>query len=294
MTTKKKDTYQIITDTIIEAMESRQIIPWRKTWTHGQLSPMNIYSGTQYRGINALLCALTPHSTPYFLTLKQANSLGGSINKGAKSIPIVFWNTIYKDQEGNVVEEETAKTEGYHREVRYPRYYRVFNIEDVSGIDFELEEEANTQVVPTLEYCEKIIQRMPSTPQIKHGKQFQPSYNPISDTVKMPERSQFENSEEYYLTLFHELIHCTGHESRIGREAVMSATIFGSLTYSQEELVAEIGATFLASVAGIKSEEVFDNSIAYLQGWIKVLKEDKKMLLVAAGQARKAVEYVMQ
>lgn len=290
-TTVKKDTYQVITDTIIEAMETRQVIPWRKTWTHGQLSPMNYYSGHQYRGINALLCALSPFATPYFLTIKQVNKLGGKVSKGAKSIPIVYWNIVYRNEAGEVISEAIAKAEGYARKSMFPRYYRVFNIEQVEGVEFELPTSEEREIAPH-EYGDKLVAQMPSPPTIRHGGQHQPCYSPIADEVRMPERNQFASSEEYYCTLFHELVHSTGHESRLMREAVMSATMFGSLTYSQEELVAEIGATYLASIAGIDTKDVFDNSIAYLQGWIRAFTDDKKMLLRAASQARRAVEYI--
>ena len=106
----------------------------------------------------------------------------------------------------------------------------------------------------------------------------------------MPALNSFDSSEEYYSVLFHEIAHSTGHETRLNRKGITELSRFGSHSYCFEELVAEMTSAFLCSSVGI--ENTIDNSAAYIQGWIKALKENKKMILIAASQAQKAADYI--
>jgi antirestriction protein ArdC len=108
----------------------------------------------------------------------------------------------------------------------------------------------------------------------------------------MPPKSVFNSSEEYYSTLFHELTHSTGHESRVGREGIQNLNSFGSESYSREELVAELGASMLCAVTGI-APATLENSAAYLNSWITRLKGDSKLILSAASAAQKASDYIL-
>jgi antirestriction protein ArdC len=116
-------------------------------------------------------------------------------------------------------------------------------------------------------------------------------YRPASDVVGMPLKSVFNSSEEFYSTLFHELTHSTGHESRVGREGIQNLNSFGSESYSKEELVAELGASMLCAVTGI-APATLENSAAYLNSWITRLKGDSKLILSAASAAQKAADYI--
>ena len=109
----------------------------------------------------------------------------------------------------------------------------------------------------------------------------------------MPELAQFETAEGYYSTLFHELTHSTGHTSRLNREGITKLNPFGSVEYSKEELLAEMGASFLCAYAEIGNQPLNENSAAYLQGWLKVLKSDKKLIFKAAASAQKAMDYIL-
>ena len=104
-------------------------------------------------------------------------------------------------------------------------------------------------------------------------------------------QSDFKSSEGYYSTLFHELVHSTGHVSRVNRKSLTDYTPFGSKEYSKEELITEIGAAFFCSMTGIKNETI-DNSASYIQSWLRVLKDNVKMIVIAAGQSQKAVDYI--
>lgn len=272
--------YEIITDQIIKKLEDG-IIPWKKPWKNA--SPMNFVTKKAYRGINVLLLGLTEFNSPYWLSFKQANKLGGRIKAGAKSTIIVYWKIMEEkieetDNEGN------KKT----RVKRIPllRYYRVFNMEQTEGIKYETE----SREVNTIKEAEDIVEKYNDKPEIRHGGD-RACYSPDTDKINMPLKENFESDEYYYTTLFHELIHSTGHEDRLDRKTVTDSDGFGNKEYSKEELVAEIGACFLNSICKIE-EKTFNNNTAYIQGWLKALNNDKKMIVFASAQAQKAVDYM--
>ncbi len=127
-------------------------------------------------------------------------------------------------------------------------------------------------------------------PGVEHGGQ-QAFYRPLTDSVHMPEPTRFASSEEYYSTLFHELSHSTGHSSRLDRKLDTEPKPFGSADYGKEELVAEMSAAFLCGHAGI-TPTVIGNQAAYLGGWLKQLKSDKKLIVSAAGQAQRSADWI--
>lgn len=290
---KRVDVYQMVTDRIIEAIESGTV-PWRKTWKGGDTDPQNFVSGHRYRGINALLAALSPYDMPYFLTFKQAKTLGGHIKKGASGLPIVFFKFSYLDKNRKPVSAEAAENRKDIIKVPIARYFSVFNIEDTEGIDYNLPEMAEVNDLEPIRRAEALIENMPKPPIIREAFRKSASYSPLVDTVNMPLVGQFQTAEEYHSTKFHELIHATGHQSRLAREGITAEAInFGSPTYSREELVAEIGAAFLCNKAGIETLDTFQNSASYLNGWLSRLKDDKNLIFVAARQARDAVDYIL-
>jgi antirestriction protein ArdC len=144
-----------------------------------------------------------------------------------------------------------------------------------------------------------IVAEMPKAPPIAEGSAI-PFYRPGTDSVHMPERRFFTSEEAYYSTLFHELTHSTGHESRLARKSLLEnkgidATGEARKTYAEEELVAEMGASFLNAHAGFMDAEI-ENSAAYLQGWIDALKskDAKGWIIRAASQAQKAADFVLK
>lgn len=289
--TEKQDVYEMITARILEALEAGRV-PWRKSWKGGAIYAQNYATKHVYRGINALLTSLSPYDIPYFMTFKQAKKMGGSIKKGAKSLPIVFWNAIYRDGEGRKLSEEEARARGEVQKRMFLKYFRVFNIEDIEGIDFDLPEIVLNNF-DKIEKCEALIENMPNGPSIENTLRDSACYVSILDSVFMPLPGQFESEEEYYGTLMHELVHATGHSSRLDREELMSQAKFGSLTYTKEELTAEIGAAFLCNISGIETPALVENSEAYINGWMQELKNDKKFILLAASKAQKAVAYIL-
>jgi antirestriction protein ArdC len=272
------DVYQIVTDQIVSLLEA-DIIPWKKPWTNGL--PKNLISKKPYRGINTMLLNALHYKQNYFLTFDQVKKVGGSVRRGEKSHLIVFWKWIDTD-------EEDAK--GVKKRKPMLRYYRVFNVGQCTGI-------SDTLIPPLpgtrnpMEACEGIIEGMPNKPKIQFAES-EAYYHPGDDTINMPEMEYFLEAEAYYATFFHELIHSTGHKDRLSRKEVTEPIRFGTHDYSSEELVAEIGSCYLQTIAGIFYSNVA-NSAAYIQGWLAKLKNDKRCIILAAGQAQRAVDYII-
>ena len=267
--------YEIITDRILENLE-QGVVPWQRP---GQVTrPRNLITGKEYRGVNVLMLGMEGYNCSYWATFKQIKQAGGSVVKGSKSTPVVYWN----------MKEVEDKETGEKKEVPFMRYYRVFNLEQTEGIEKPEEEKNNME---PLECCEKIVSRMPDKPEIFHNGMNKAYYSPVRDSVHLPLKSKFVSSEEYYSTLFHELIHSTGHETRLNRKGIIEMTRFGTEQYSKEELIAEIGSAFLCGQAQIENKTI-NNSAAYVQNWLKELKNDKKLVVIAAAQAQKAVDWI--
>jgi antirestriction protein ArdC len=275
---KHIDVYQIVTDRILQLLKEGTI-PWKQPWTSGL--PKNLISKKPYRGVNLLLLNSLHYPQNYFLTFEQVKSLGGSVKKGEKSYLVVFWKWIDKEpvKEG---EENTRKP--------MLRYYRVFNVAQCTGIPSSLIPQTVSERYP-IAVCDSIIEHMPNKPKIRYEEN-EAYYHPKGDYINMPEMEYFMRPEAFYATFFHELVHSTGHTSRLNRKEVTEPTRFGTHDYSSEELVAEIGACYLQSLAGIFHNNV-SNSAAYIQGWLGRLKKDKRYIFIASGLAQKAVDYIM-
>jgi antirestriction protein ArdC len=276
--------YEIITGKIIEKLE-QGTAPWTRPWSGGQL-PRNLVTGKTYRGINLFLLNMANYASPYWLTYRQCQEKGGQVKKGERSSQVVFWQLPEKGAK----EQDDEGEEGTGRKAPLLRYYCVFNAEQCDGLDIpQLEQEARE--FSPLEACEALIHGMPAnSPEIRHNEQ-KAYYVPSMDYVNMPKPETFRSSEEYYSTLFHELTHSTGHSSRLSRKGITVHNGFGSADYGKEELVAEMGAAFLCGCTGI--ENLIDNSSAYIAGWLKAIREDKKIVITAAAAAQKAVDYIL-
>lgn len=273
----KKDAYEIVTDKMISIMESG-IVPWKKPWISN--NPRNHKTGTMYSGINHFLLSHFPK--PHFLTYKQASALGGNVKKGSTGHPVTFWKEL---------KIEDKKT-GEKKNIPMMRYYTVFNQDQIEGIEFpELETDKPKGEIEALKDCETIISGYPAGPEIYHDQGNRAYYSPSLDQVHMPGKDLFNTSAGYYETIFHELGHSTGHVKRLDRQ-IMGIAAFGGTSYSKEELVAEMTAGFLCDKAGIL-RDCQNNMASYLQGWLKVLKSDKKFLIQAAGKAQKAANHIL-
>lgn len=292
-TIQKTDVYQMVTNLIIEKME-QGIIPWRKPWTSYGMAA-NYVTKAPYRGINALLLNTLPYEKPFFLTFKQAKNLGGHIKKGEKAMPVTYSNTLYKDLDTkkNLSSEQASLLPKERVKVFFfIQYHNVFNIDQVEGVDFNFPEIITRPENERIDCCEKVIQKMPNPPEIIY-REMSAYYQPSEDYINMPKLEFFESTEDFYDTLFHELVHATGHQKRLNRAEINDTSLLKKGAYSKEELTAEIGSAFLSAHTGIQTDKLLENNAAYLQGWLKALQNDKKFLFEAASKAQKATGYIL-
>lgn len=290
----KVDFYQEVTNKIITLLE-KGVTPWRCTWNKYGLA-RNYATGHTYTGINAFLMNLSPHPIPLFMSFKQAKAKGGKIKKGAKSERVYFYKPLFKGKDENFIKLDQARSlKGMGEEVQVIpmlKYYSIFNVDDIEGIEIDIPE-VELKDHQKIEKCETIIKNIPNAPEYVFEDANKAYYAPLSDKLNMPAIGQFETAEDYYCTLFHELTHASGHQSRLNRKGITDLNSFGSAGYSREELVAEMGASFLSAQVGINYDGLTENSAAYLQGWLNVLKADKKLIFKAAAEAQKATDYIL-
>jgi|WetSurMetagenome_2_1015567.scaffolds.fasta_scaffold76389_2 antirestriction protein ArdC len=275
----KIDVYTIVTNRIIEHLE-KGVVPWRQPWTDSGL-PKNLITGKPYRGINVWLLSTLKYPRNFFLTLKQANNLGGVVKKGEKANEVVFWKWL----------ESQDKETGETKKTPLLRYYKVFNVAQCEGIPEDKIPQAEKKENPPLETCEKIIKEMPKCPKIQFNEQ-SAYYNKAEDFLNMPKMETFTKSEDYYSTLFHELVHSTGHNERLNRRELIESRGMRSNDYAIEELTAEMGASYLNSYAGIPIEQL-DNNAAYINGWLERLKQDKRFVVYASSHAQRATDFIL-
>ena len=267
--------YEIVTDRILDSL-SRGIVPWRKPWA--TQAPKNLISLREYRGINVLLLSAAHYECSYWLTYNQARGLGGTVKKGERGTPVVFWKISEKPDDKGEIEKSFLL-----------RYFTVFNVNQCQGV--QAPPVAVRPAFNPIEECEGIVNGFPDRPRIDHGGS-QAYYAPSLDRVQLPAREAFSSPAEYYSTLFHELTHATGSTSRLNRKGITDASLFASHAYSFEELIAECGAAFLCTQAGIASATL-DNSAAYIAHWSKLLRSEPRWLVTAASQAAKAADLIL-
>ena len=287
-----QDIYSQVTDRIIEQL-AKGVIPWKSPYFSKVGFPRNFSTGNPYHGINVFLLGSLRYTSPYFLTFIQAKELGGNVRKGERGSLVVKYGTYAREAEGTASAGESEE----HR--KYLKAYTVFHASQVEGITFP--EPENVPELPANAACDRaraMVAGMPKAPAILSGTAI-PCYRRSSDSVHMPERRFFTSEEAFFSTLFHELTHATGSQSRLARKSLLESKGIDAegdarKTYAEEELVAEMGASFLCAHAGIIEAEL-ENSAAYLQGWIDALKskDAKGWIIRAASQAQKAADFIL-
>jgi antirestriction protein ArdC len=279
-----KDIYESITARFIERLE-QGTVPWQKPW----LPASNVVSGRSYRGINALILSLAEADTPFWMTYKQATELGGCIRKGEKSMPVIYWKLLDKrDEKGEVILNDKGEPE----QIPLVRWSCVFNLDQTTGIKQLPHKEPEAEREYGVSAAEKIVGNC-GVPIVRAPADQIAAYDPSEDKIYMPGKGHFRSEAHYYHTVFHELTHATGHSSRLNREGVVQADRFGSERYAREELIAELGASFLMNDVGLLGEAHFENSAGYLKNWISRLKENPKLLVQASSAAQKAHDYLV-
>lgn len=278
-----KNVYEMVTERIIEQLE-QGIIPWEKPWSGVREGAFNRISKKSYSLLNQMMLK---HDGEY-ATFKQWTELGGHIRKGEKSEIIVFWK-IYPIEE---VQEDGTKIV---KQIPLLKYINVFHISQVDGVEPLPKEELHD--IEPIEKAESILQDYWTREQIKveHVKGNKAFYSPMLDMIQLPLFEQFKDANEYYSTAFHESVHSTMKENRCNRaeERKNKLVAFGSEEYSKEELVAELGSASIMNMLGIETRKSFRNSSAYIQSWLRVLKNDVKFIVSASSKAEKAVNYIL-
>jgi antirestriction protein ArdC len=308
----KKDIYEVVVDTIVEALENAKVGKWKCPWDMSQGSPVNGLTGRPYSGVNVLLLtimrSIKGYSSSEWVTYKQAIQFGerfdsigehkdGSpmyphIRKGEESTQVVFWRFIdeYKDSKGNVVAKpkpadiKSGKVKKV-KSIPMLRTYNVFNVDQMEGPflkDGQPVAKPEEQEKQRLEDADAFI--LSTGASIKHGGNVA-CYIPSQDIIKMPRLSDFHETPSYYATAFHELGHWTGHRDRLNRN--FAGSRFDTEAYAVEELVAELTAAFLCGDFRIEGNLQHPE---YISSWIKVLKDDKHAIFTASREAMKAAK----
>lgn len=280
------DVYQMVTDRILGQLD-QGIIPWRKPWhLDGTNAPRNATTNRPYRGVNLWLLP-SEYSDQRYVTYRQAQALGGNVRKGEHGHMVVFWKMLDREDEDD--NEDTRR-----KVVPLLRYYTVFNVAQCDGLNLPaIETPVGAELEPD-NTAEAIIANMPNRPEIILEPRDQAFYMPATDSITMSPRYCFETNAEFYATLFHELTHSTGHPSRLDRHAQdVPNRAHHKAERSREELTAEFGSAYLCAVAGVANESSETNSAAYIQSWRSAIAGDNRMVVVAAGAAQKAADYIL-
>jgi len=284
----KPDIYTRITEKIIADLESGTR-PWHKPWNGehlaGRITRPLRHNGLAYRGLNIILlwAASVAHgyTAPTWMTYRQALELGGQVRKGSRGELVIYADRLRKT--------ETDEA-GQDREIEIPfmKGYTVFNTDQIDGLP-EQYYAAAEQMPEAVERDAAVEAFFAATEaDIRHGGN-QAYYSVGSDCVQMPPFETFESPEAYYSTLGHEVCHWTRHPKRLDRSFGRKRR--GDEGYAQEELVAELGAAFLAADLGL-SPEPRDEHASYIAHWLKGLRNDKRFIFQAAAHAQKAVDYL--
>ena len=325
---KKKpriDIFEETTARIIAMIEKDGIAPWHKAWNGQSGMPTNLKTGKVYRGINVFTLSFCEYGSHYWLTFKQAKELAvkqarktgrkireivktkdgrpcrpwyldeqtgeafmGGIRKGEKKFGyVVFWKNMVARGEGIEGGEDGEREND--RVIPMLKYTPIFNVEQTDGI--EIPKPPERKDFSPVKECEKLLEAYKHAPRVVFGGN-RAYYSPQLDYIKMPDPEEFDAPENYYNVLFHEHVHGTGHASRLARKTLMNAAYFGSHQYSEEELVAEMGASFLAARTGIDTKPIVENTAAYLKYWLGKLKKEPKLLVHSASRAQRAFDHI--
>ncbi|MEA3201611.1 MAG: hypothetical protein QOE90_3039 [Thermoplasmata archaeon] len=286
----KWNAYEYVTQRLLMELESGKC-PWQSPYLASG-EHRSLATGQSYNGINTLLLTMEAiargFASPWWSTLRAANKLGGSVRRGEHGAKVFFFKPVVTKEKDTEAEEEEK-----HRRLVL-RAYTVFNIEQLDGIVAPAAQPHAVDVEPHAAaeamWASYAANGGPARKEHRAGPAF---YRRVDDVVSLPEPGLVTSTEEYYLMLFHEGVHSTGHESRLSRAGIRKDDYapFGSPTYSQEELVAEMGAAMLAYRAGL--ELPWSNSAAYLRGWYEKLRQDKRCAVFAAKQAEKAARWIL-
>jgi antirestriction protein ArdC len=272
-----------VTTQIIQQLEAG-VKPWRCPWVLPQSSRMLPYSACTdkpYSGINTLILwsqmMLKKYTTNGWVTFKQAHHRGGHVVKGEVGTRCFYYSILDVEEEvdGKIVINKKP----------FLKSFTVFNVDQIDGGNFSLSEEIPTEEkFEPHQRAEELVKATGAKVRI-FGKA---AYSPSQDIVFFPFRGAFQKVEDYYATVFHELVHWTGHETRLNRGKFSK---FGDEKYAFEELVAELGSAFICADLGLLGD--YANHASYVDSWLRLFKEHDNAILKAASLAAKAHKYIV-
>ena len=288
--TKRGDIYTRITDKIVAELE-KGVRPWMKPWNAehaaGRITKPLRFNGQAYNGINILMlwsaAMEKDFSAPIWMTFRQAKELGGNVRKGEKGELVVYANKLTRT-------EENDRGEEVEQTIPFMKGYTVFNVEQIEELPDHYYQLAEPVIDPVqrIEHAERFFAHTGAD--IRHGGN-RAYYTVGEDRIQMPPFESFRDAESYYATVAHEVTHWTRHPKRLDRS--FGRKSWGDEGYAKEELVAELGAAFLCADLEI-TPEVRDDHVAYIESWLKVLKNDKRAIFSAAAHAQRAADFLKE
>lgn len=275
----KRDIAQEITDQILNEIETG-VMPWTKPWTTAGL-PRNAESLRHYRGVNMLVAGilgeLRGYETPCYLTFNQVKKLGGAVKAGSKGLPIIHYSTFE-------VEDKSDPDKTKH--IPILKHFTVFNLDQTEGLEALIKlAKPETFKHESIDSIDSLIPKIGAKIEVQGESA---CFVPGQDLIRLPKLERFKTREEYYSTLFHELIHWTGHADRLDRKL---KTKTDKQDYAFEELVAELGAAFLCAHFRLPYQS---QHASYIKNWSELLRDDKRAILRASARARDASEYLLK
>ena len=291
---EKVNVYDEITQKIIEALEEG-VAPWHKPWvTKGECR--NAVTNRPYRGINTLILLLTMYRHDFtdsrWLTFRQVKEKGGYVRKGERGTGIIFWKFLKKSIDNNTDdtpgdEHPENGDEGDVKIIAFAKRYTVFNVEQCDGLTLPpLPEHVDHDPGERNAIADQLI----AVAHIKHGCD-KACYVHGHDIIMLPNAETFDSMDNYYATALHELVHWTRLSYRLNRD-FRSLFKTAKEAYALEELVAEIGASFLGTQADVPFEGM--QHAEYVGSWLQALKNDTHYIFKAASKAQAAADYLLE
>jgi antirestriction protein ArdC len=280
---------ETITAAIVERLEAGTR-PWVQPWTGASVSRPLRACGTPYQGINVvwlwMAAEAAGHSSPFWMTYRQSQVLGGQVRKGQRGTVAIFYRAYQAEQRDE--DGESDESAG-HRTRRVLKSFTVFNACQVAGLPSSFYPEPRPLPAPSERdrELESFFAAIPARLRHEGAEAF---YSPVLDQVTIPEPGLFRDLDHYRATLAHELSHWTGHESRLARQM---GGRFGSEGYAMEELVAELSSAMLGAELGLPVDHL-DHHASYLASWLKVLKADSRAILTVAAKAEEAASLLLR
>jgi antirestriction protein ArdC len=296
---EREHVHDQITNRIIRALEAGTV-PWQKPWGAGGGWPRSMTTNKRYQGVNVLVLGMTSeergYSSPWWGTYRQIQELGGHVLRGQSaksdtgSTTVMFAETRERDED----EADPRTGEPGRRRYTVAKAFRVFNAAQCEGLPERFYPQPGTEELLAGPQAVLDGYLAHGGPRLDHVPIDRAYYTGENDRIVLPLRTQFKSPGHYYGTSFHEAVHSTGHPSRLNRPGIAEFDHFGSGKYAREELVAQIGAAMLLAETGVDEPGLFDNSAAYVQSWLRTLKNDRSLVVSAASQAYKAVDLITE